>query len=126
KSVRWITGLTLRPGTTRVVATFGDYCLSQSGWPRSRSGLAEYNAATNTFTRTEVLPFVNANGAGLDRRLTLNSPVFATDSYLYFYAARSLSMEETGAVWLVRVPTDSSKWAAQANYQWWNGSTFGP
>ena len=123
----WPTGAAVVPGTYNVLITYMDVCLT---FPDTisvqRYGVAEYDPLNNRVLRqttvfeTSVLPF----------QLTLGSPVFADDGYLYLYGstcddtagASGFCMD--GRVVVARVPAHAQYWRDSGSYLFRAGTAW--
>ena len=123
----WPTGAALIPGTYNVLITYMDVCLT---FPDTisvqRYGVAEYDPLNNrvlsqkTVFHTSLLPF----------QLTLGSPVFAADGYLYLYGstcddtANNSGFCMDGRVVVARVPAHPQYWRDSDSYLFRAGTAW--
>jgi hypothetical protein len=123
----WPTGAALIPGTYNVLITYMDVCLT---FPDTisvqRYGVAEYDPLNNrvlrqtTVFQTSSLPF----------QLTLGSPVFADDGYLYLYGstcddtANASGFCVDGRVVVARVPAHPQYWRDSGSYLFRAGTAW--
>jgi hypothetical protein len=110
----WPGGGARIPGSDDVVLVYFQVCVSTHGFPIERWTLTRYDPRRNQFLGSWT-PFVaTALNVRLPEREALQSPVFAADGYLYFFAY------ERGGVYVARVSGDSSAWGSASSYTWWS------
>jgi hypothetical protein len=123
----WPTGGAVIPGTYNILITYMDVCLT---FPDTisvqRYGVAEYDPLNNrvlrqtTVFQTSTLPF----------QLTLGSPIFADDGYLYLYGStcddtgNSSGYCLDGRVVVARVPAHPQYWRDSGSYLFRAGSSW--
>ena len=130
----WPGGGALIPGTTKLLLTHADVCISGGdSFVSERLRMVEYDPKTGLLSN-DAAPFVAAPlSAGLNPVEMLSSPVFGQDGYLYLYSYTNVCMNNPGctgkaaypnAIYAARVSGNplTAKWMQKANYEWWCGS----
>lgn len=137
----WTMGGAKVPGSSLLLLVYGEHCVESPQqdplvllWTEERLSLVLYDPATNTFPSGVDRPFAAAPlSAGLPSTHQLQSPIFGGDGYLYLFAAEcegtglieASDCSTSSGIYVARVGATQAQWANGANYEWWDGSTWG-
>jgi hypothetical protein len=122
-------GAAARPGSTTLVVSYVDLCLGAAGSViYQRSGLVEYDPASNRFSANRGRPFTSSPlTSTLPIQQHLSSPVLS-DGFLYFFpfaCVRTVFLGcAEGRVYVSRVSSLPASWASSASFRWWAAGSW--
>jgi hypothetical protein len=118
---RWITGVARVPGSSALLISFDDYCVTGDVLAAENAGVVEYTPADNRLGTASVV-FEVPDGRQLPPQWTIGSPVFA-DGYLYMFGSCAAGHGCGAAgVFLTRTLAAPIWWNDAFAYRYWTGA----
>jgi hypothetical protein len=121
-AARWPSGVTALPGGSRLLISYGDVCVSSSGWTVEGWGFMEYDWSSNLITQqpTDVFAPVRS-GAADPIHAQIQSPVIdASGNVDFFYVpdcpGRSRSCASPGTIKVISIPNNLAALSNPASY----------